>query len=144
MSQEQQAAVRAAHDFLSEEDVAFLPSKRSDMDGGGTVVSRISLLVACLVLSACFSSQVKMKIPETSRYAPVNDQVDGEVSYLNAGAKMVRNARREDAYKKMYEHCGGPYEIVREEDQRSALGGPQRRIWFKCVEGKPAEGEQGR
>lgn len=106
------------------------------------MISRISLLVACLALTACSSSQVRTEIPETSRYAPVNDQVNGEVSYLNAGAKAVRNARREDAYKKMYEHCGGSYEIVREEDQESPFGGPQRRIWFKCVEGETAEGGQ--
>lgn len=102
------------------------------------MISRMGLLGVCLALTACMSSKLRTDIPETSRYAPVNDRVDGEVSYLNAGAKIVRNARREDAYKKMHEHCGGSYEIVREENQRSALGDPQRRIWFKCVDGKPA------
>jgi hypothetical protein len=92
------------------------------------------LLISAIVLTACTASQVSTKIPETSRYAPMNDEADGEVSYLNAGAKAVRNARREDAYKKMYEHCGGPYEIVREEDQESAWSSRQRRIWFNCVE----------
>ena len=98
--------------------------------------SLLPILCAAGLLAACSASSVKTTIPETSRYAPVNDDVDGEVSYLNAGAKTVRNARREDAYKKMYEHCGGPYKIVREEDQESAWppGAPQRRLWFKCVE----------
>ncbi|MEA2604901.1 MAG: hypothetical protein QOF89_5893 [Acidobacteriota bacterium] len=100
----------------------------------------LSILCAAGLLAACSASSVKTEIPETSRYAPVDDKVDGEVSYLNAGAKSVRNARREDAYKKMYEHCGGPYKIVREEDQQGGWvpGGIQRRIWFKCVE-KDAE-----
>jgi hypothetical protein len=82
--------------------------------------SLLSILCAAGLLAACSASSVKTEIPETSRYAPVDDKVDGEVSYLNAGAKTVRNARREDAYKKMYEHCGGPYKIVREEDQQGA------------------------
>jgi hypothetical protein len=92
-------------------------------------------LLAAAALAACSATQVRTSIPETSPYAPVNDRVDGEVSYLNAGAKTVRNARREDAYKKMHAHCGGAYEIVREEDQEAAWppGGRQRRIWFKCV-----------
>jgi hypothetical protein len=96
---------------------------------------RFGLLLAGAALAACSASNVRTSIPETSRYAPVNEQVDGEVSYLNAGAKTVRNARREDAYKKMHDHCGGAYEIVREEDQEAAWppGGRQRRICFKCV-----------
>jgi hypothetical protein len=101
-----------------------------------TIGSKLALLIGAMVLTACTASQVSTKIPETSRYAPVNEEVDGEVSYLNEGAKAVRNARREDAYKKMYEHCGGPYEIVREEDQNAAWASRarQRRIWFNCVE----------
>jgi hypothetical protein len=76
--------------------------------------------------------------PETKPYAPSNVTADGDVSYLNAGAKSVRNARRDDAFKKMHAHCNGDYEIVREEDQESVFfGGPQRRIWFRCLS-KPA------
>lgn len=102
-------------------------------------VTKLLMPITALVLLSCAASPVATKIPETSPYAPVNDEVDGEVSYLNAGAKSVRNARREDAYKKMYEHCGGPYEIVREEDQEGAWPprARQRRIWFKCVEAAP-------
>ena len=101
--------------------------------------TRLSLLLGGLVVAACTASQVSTNIPETGSYAPVNEGFDGEVSYLNAGAKSVRNARREDAYKKMYEHCGGAYEIVREEDQQAAWppGAPQRRIWFKCIDEEP-------
>ncbi len=105
---------------------------------------KLSLLIGVFALTACSASQVRTTIPETSSYAPVDEQVDGEVSYLNAGAKTVRNARREDAYKKMYEHCGGPYKIVREEDQQAAWppGAPQRRIWFNCVEKEPEKETQ--
>lgn len=103
----------------------------------------MSLLIVAVVTMACTSSQVNTTIPETSRYAPAGEEIDGEVSYLNAGAKAVRDARREDAYKKMHEHCGGPYTIVREEDQDAAWPprARQRRMWFRCVE--EGEGQQG-
>jgi hypothetical protein len=102
----------------------------------GAVGKKLTLLIGTIMLTACTASEVSTKIPETGRYAPVNEEADGEVSYLNIGAKAVRNARREDAYKKMYEHCGGPYEIVREEEQEAAWPprARQRRIWFNCVE----------
>jgi hypothetical protein len=86
---------------------------------------------------ACSASSVNTNPPETSQYAPVNEQrSDGEISYLNAGAKRVREARRENAYKKMHDHCGGDYAIVKEEDQATALG-PQRLIWFTCGSAAP-------
>lgn len=48
----------------------------------------------------------------------------------------MRNARREDAFRKMHEFCDGPYVIVREELAESAnllaLGARQRRIYFRC------------
>ncbi|MEK9145263.1 MAG: hypothetical protein AAB339_06620, partial [Elusimicrobiota bacterium] len=50
----------------------------------------------------------------TSAYAPVNEaQRPGVIKYLNAGARSVKDARREDAYKKMHSACGGAYKIVR-------------------------------
>lgn len=94
------------------------------------------LLLATVVafLGCTSASKVNTSGPETKPYAPVNTTADGDVSYLNAGAKVVRDARRDDAFKKMHAFCDGPYEIVREEDQESALfGGPQRRIWFNCL-----------
>ncbi|HSG40428.1 MAG TPA: hypothetical protein VLE27_12380, partial [Thermoanaerobaculia bacterium] len=60
--------------------------------------AKIFLLIAAATAAACSASKVNTTIPETSRYAPVNDEVDGEVSYLNAGAKVVRDERRQDAY----------------------------------------------
>jgi hypothetical protein len=83
--------------------------------------------------AGCTASSINTAAPETRAYAPVNEvRANGEVSYLNEGAKMVRDARRTDAYKKMHDHCGGDYEIIKEEDQRSPFGA-QRRIWFNCT-----------
>ena len=91
------------------------------------------LLVAIAVVAGCSASSINTAAPETSVYAPSNEpKADGEVSYLNAGAKKVRDARRTDAYQKMHDHCGGAYEILKEEDQRSPWG-IQRRIWFRCA-----------
>lgn len=97
---------------------------------------RAFTLLAAALLAACSASRVNTTAPEAGAYAPVNEPAaSGEVSYLNAGAKTVRDARRADAYRKMHDHCGGTgYEILEEEDQRSPLG-IQRRIWFRCVEG---------
>lgn len=91
------------------------------------------LLFLVVPVVGCTASSINTATPEAGAYAPANEvRADGEVSYLNAGAKVVRDARRTDAYKKMHDHCGGEYEIIKEEDQRSPLGA-QRRIWFNCL-----------
>ena len=93
---------------------------------------RVLLLSFALVLTfGCTASSINTQTPEAGPYSPSNDKADGEVSYLNAGAKAVRDARRQDAYKKMYEHCG-EYEITKEEDQQG-MWGTQRRLWFTCL-----------
>ncbi|MCK9455531.1 MAG: hypothetical protein WCY51_07480 [Sulfurimonas sp.] len=57
---------------------------------------------------------------EKSKYAPINSEEQyGLVSYLNGGASSVREARREDAYKKMYEACSGKYKIIDESNKNS-------------------------
>ncbi len=93
---------------------------------------RATVWVLAILLSGCSASSINTRDPARSSYGPSNEAAtDGEISYCNAGAKFVRNARREDAYKKMHAACDGRYEIVREEDQM-AICYPQRRIWFKC------------
>lgn len=95
-------------------------------------VTRLAILLTSLALFRCSASSINTAAPESGPYAPANQvKADGEVSYLNAGAKRVRDARRSDAYKKMHDHCGGDYDIVKEEDQQGAIG-TQRRIWFVC------------
>lgn len=55
---------------------------------------------------------------ETSKYAPVNAQEQyGIVSYRNQGISAVREARRENAYKEMYNTCNGKYKIINESNQ---------------------------
>ena len=100
----------------------------------------VALLVAVVVLGGCSASSINTAAPEASVYAPANEpKASGEVSYLNAGAKKVRDARRADAYKKMHDHCGGAYDILKEEDQRSPWG-IQRRIWFRCADAQEGSG----
>jgi hypothetical protein len=99
-----------------------------------------ALVVLLLLIAGCSAGAVNSSGPETKPYAPTNNTADGDVRYLNAGAKAVRDARRDDAYKKMYAHCGGPYEIVREEDEEAPLmAGPFRRIWFRCAGNRAAQ-----
>ena len=67
-------------------------------------------------LTGCTASQViSPGSNQSSPYAPVNEASRGGiVKYLNEGAGFVKRSRRESAYKKMYESCGGSYEIVKE------------------------------
>lgn len=100
--------------------------------------NRAVVAVVAFSLCGCSASSVNTKDPSRSRFAPIDERTTaGEISYCNAGIKTVRNARRDDAYQKMYSTCGGSYQIVREEDQHAAICASERRIWFKCVVAEP-------
>jgi hypothetical protein len=72
-------------------------------------------LLPLVLLTACAASMVSSAKPSDSPDAPINERTrTGVVKYLNDGAGFVKSKRREDAYKKMHESCGGPYRIVAE------------------------------
>ena len=80
-----------------------------------------SIVVAIISLSGCLTTANLIKSPHegrtNSKYAPESEkQADGigVVSYLNEGIASIREARREDAYKKAFESCDGKYDIVAE------------------------------
>ena len=99
---------------------------------------RYLLILSIVMLAGCTASSVSVRNPSKSAYAPINEsEGSGEISYCNAGAKMIRDARREDAYKKMYVFCGGSYVITREENQRPMFCEMERRIWFACRSSPP-------
>jgi len=67
-----------------------------------------------MLLTSCAAQMVTKPggASGSSKYAPVNERSrSGLVKYLNEGAESVRKKRREDAYKQMYEACGGDYRI---------------------------------
>ncbi len=70
--------------------------------------------LALLILPILGCSTVNMETRSDSPYAPTNEGNGGRISYLATGIPPVVNARREEAYKQMYERCGGPYRIVAE------------------------------
>lgn len=74
------------------------------------------LTLSVVYLTACATADLVHPVGgSASSYAPSNEsQRPGMVKYLNQGADFVIKARREDAYKKMYESCGGRYKIVSE------------------------------
>ena len=92
------------------------------------VARTVVVLVALLVAVGCSAGKLRPATPD----APANQ--DGEITYCAGGAPPVRNARRDDAYRKMREHCGGEYEIVNEIDERGAMCPKIRRLLFKCVD----------
>lgn len=84
--------------------------------------------VAIISLSGCLTTANLIKAPNQantdSKYAPESEKRAngiGVVNYLNEGILSIRNARREDAYKKAFEACDGKYEIL---DERSNYTDP--------------------
>lgn len=74
------------------------------------------IMFVFLLLAGCGS---RMVIPAggsaPTAYGPLNETVrPGMVSYLNAGALHLREARRRHAYQQMYTQCQGRYAILAE------------------------------
>ena len=93
-----------------------------------TAPLKLSLLGLTLALGGCLTTANMVKHPLSvktqSKYAPDSEKKSngvGVVSYMNEGHSSIRGARREDAYKKMYEACDGKYDIY---DETSAYTNP--------------------
>jgi len=72
-------------------------------------------IIASISLGCSATSVIQPGSSSKSKYAPINEEVrTGIIRYLNQGASFVRNSRREDAYKKMYNFCNGKYTILNE------------------------------
>lgn len=87
----------------------------------------LSSITCALVLSGCTSADIIRypgEVAKTSQYAPQNEKRTsnniGVMRYLNEGASIVRDARREDAYKKMFNLCNGRYEILAENESETS------------------------
>ncbi len=115
------------------------------------------LSITCVsILVGCTSADVLRHpgdVTKTSKYAPQNEKQNddniGIMRYLNEGASFVKEARREDAYKKMFNMCDGKYEILVENSSETsptilttetyngfvsqAVSSSYRYIHFKCV-----------
>jgi hypothetical protein len=83
-------------------------------------------IATIFLLSGCTSADILRKpgeVSKQSQYAPQNEKSKsddiGIMRYLNEGAAFVTEARREDAYKKMYNLCNGKYELVNEADSET-------------------------
>lgn len=76
---------------------------------------KVSLPLVLLFLMSCTAQMVAPPGNTKSKYAPANQSSNrGIVKYSTEGASSVVAARREDAYKRMYNACGGKYIIVSE------------------------------
>ena len=85
------------------------------------------LVTGIISLGGCTSADVLRKpgeVSSTSKYAPQNEQKKtndiGVMRYLNEGASFVTEARREDAYKKMFKLCDGKYNIIAENSSETS------------------------
>jgi hypothetical protein len=69
-------------------------------------------LAGAVSLAGCVSADMVSPPNSASPYAPLNEGArSGVIKYLNAGADIVREQRREDAYKQMHQACNGRYRI---------------------------------
>lgn len=82
-------------------------------------MKNILLMIGFVLLSGCSAQMVSARKPIESAYAPVNEKeiAGGTVKYLAKGTKTEKAMRRESAYKKMFNHCGGAYRITNEHSQ---------------------------
>ena len=72
----------------------------------------LALLAAAFAVSACGATMVNAP-GHAGAYAPVNDADRvGVIKFRDDD--LLREKRRQDAYKQMYNACGGKYEIVNE------------------------------
>lgn len=69
-----------------------------------------------LVASHLEAAQLVAKRGGGGEYAPVNEAKGGTVKYNSTG--FGAEGRRQDAYKTMFKHCGGPYKVLREDTRR--------------------------
>lgn len=76
---------------------------------------KIKILTTILLLTSCSAKMVVKPGDTSNKYAPINEESrPGIIRYLNEGVASVKKARRDDAYRKMYEICSGKYKIVSE------------------------------
>jgi hypothetical protein len=76
---------------------------------------KIVIPIFLFALTSCTAQMIVPPGNTKSKYAPANQSSNkGIVKYSTEGARSVVEARREDAYKRMYSACGGRYIIVSE------------------------------
>jgi outer membrane biogenesis lipoprotein LolB len=74
-----------------------------------------TIIVLLLFLTSCAHTAGRQPVSDAVTYAPRNEQSRPRtVSYLNQGAGFIIKSRRTSSYKKMYQDCGGPYDIISE------------------------------
>ncbi len=69
-----------------------------------------------LTFMGCSATMVSTRGDSKSPYAPANEteHPGGMIKYSNHGADSIIRKRRENAYKQMYDFCGGRYAITSE------------------------------
>ncbi|WP_454781687.1 hypothetical protein [Legionella sp. WA2022007384] len=63
-----------------------------------------------------------MLVSPTSKYGPTDGDKTGRIRYLAEGASTVIEARRNDAFKKMYNACNGHYKILGDTSKDKLIG----------------------
>jgi len=92
------------------------------------IYKHTAVIIILMPLTGCLTTANLIKSPHeaqtNSKYAPESERRSngiGVVNYLNEGISSIREARRDNAYKKAFEACGGEYQIL---DERSSYTDP--------------------
>jgi hypothetical protein len=75
----------------------------------------LNIIILSLLVCSCAASHVTR--PRKPKNAPEGYKPVGVVKYLNQGYDSVIEDRREDAFAKMSEECGGKYKIISESEK---------------------------
>ena len=97
------------------------------------------IVMSIAALAACYAPPTIVLPPGTAptaaQYAPVNEsERGGLITYQNDVSDARRERFRADAYRKMYDACGGPYRIDAEWPQQDDTNNSV--FWFirfSCV-----------
>jgi hypothetical protein len=77
-------------------------------------MKKLFILSMAVVMVSCATARLEDDPKHVPKFAPAGYKPTGTVSYLNSGMSWVIKSRRENAFEKMHEACGGAYEILRE------------------------------
>jgi hypothetical protein len=87
----------------------------------GKRIIKLSMLSTVFVFIGCHATMERLPGTQSnSQYAPANaKEQHGLVSYENRGLPSIKEKKRKDAYRQMFEACNGKYKIISESNKNT-------------------------
>lgn len=83
------------------------------------IKSILFILIYGLLIAGCGAD---MLVSPGGKYGPTDGDKAGRIKYLAEGVSSVIEARRNDAFKKMYNACNGHYKILDDTSKDKLIG----------------------